>query len=596
MSDTHDERAVPSLQRSQTRRQFLRKAALSSLGLSVAGVLAACAESATAPTNTAAPAVAAAPTTAPATARPALPASAVSGTTAPVASAQPLAAKQGGELTYALATRFDTLDPNVTTFSVVGRMAFHMFDQLVREPNPGQFVPGLAEKWEINATADEYTFFLRKDVKFHDGTPFNAEAVKFTFDRVVDPNTKSQAAFSALGPYQSSTVVDPYTVRVKFKSPYAPFLDSVSQPFLSPVSPTAVQKFGKDFGSNPVGTGPFKFESYRTDNVVRMVKNPDYNWAPSIHRHSGPAYLDAINWRIINEPATRAAALKSGEVQMIDDVPLQEYGEFRGNANFSLLQGVMAGSGYSMMINVTKPPTDDVKVRQALAYATDKANMIKTVWKDVHKPACSVLTSVTFGHDASTCQSFTYDPKKAAALLDEAGWTLSGGDTRKKGGQELVLALFYRSDNPDNVAQATFLQATYQQIGVKLDLRGLAQAGYFDAVRRGDHNMQFWWGPATEPDVVRQYYYSANAEGGTNRSRYKNPEMDKLIDQAAGATNPEQRKMLYAQIQKRVLDEGIMVFFADSQNIFAYQKAKVNDAVLDWSSTYPLLYDTSVNR
>lgn len=584
----------------RTRRQFLRGSMLSVVGLATSGLLAACGETAPSASATsgagATSGAASAPTRA-ATLQPALPASATGGTagTTTGSTASPLAAKQGGELFYALATKFDTLDPNITTFSVVGRMAYHMFDQLVREPKPGQFVPGLAEKWEINATADEYTFSLRKDVTFHDGTPFNAEAVKFTFDRIVDPELKSQAAFSAIGPYASATVVDASTVKVKFKTPYAPFLDSVSLPYLSPVSPTAVQKFGKDFGNNPVGTGPFKFDSYKTDNVVRMVKNPDYKWAPAVYRHQGAPFLDAISWRIINDPTTRIAALKAGEVQFIEDVGAQNYAEFQSNSNFQLIEGVQAGSGWSMMLNVTKAPTDDVKVRQALGWATDRAGIIKTVWKGLYQPACSVLTSITFGYDATTCQTYTYDPKKAAALLDEAGWTLSG-ETRKKNGQELTIALYYRSDNPEFTAVATFLQASLPQIGIKVDLHGLAQAGYFDAVRKGEHNVQFWWGPATDPDVVRQYFYSANADGGTNRSRYKNPEMDKLIDQAAGFTDPEKRKQVYAQIQQKVLNEGIMVFIADSKNIFAAQKAKVSDITLDWSSSYPLLYDASVTK
>ena len=128
---------------------------------------------------------------------------------------------------------------------------------------------------------------------------------------------------------------------------------------------------------------------------------------------------------------------------------------------------------------------------------------------------------------------------------------------------------------------------------MKVELNGLAQAGYFDAVRRGDHNMQPWWGPATDPDVVRQYYYSKNADGGTNRSRYKNPEMDKMIDEAAGFTDPEKRKQAYAAIQKKVLDEAIMIFIADSKNLYTANKTRVKDVSLDWSSTYPLFYDAS---
>ncbi len=506
------------------------------------------------------------------------------------------APQAGGELAYGLTNRFDTLDPNVTTFSDVGRIAFHLFDPLVWESKAGNFVPGLAERWEVNSTADKYTFHLRRNVKFHDGTPFNAEAVKFTFDRIVNPDLKSQSAFSAIGPYASSTVIDPYTVVVNFKRPFAPFLSSVAQSILAPVSPEAVKKYGKDFGTHPVGTGPFMFDSYRTDSAVRMVKNPDYQWAPSFFKHQGPPYLDAISWRIIPESSTRLAALRSGEVHIIQDVPTQDYRNLQGDGSIQLLQGNLSGSGWTMMINVTKPPVDDVKVRQALEWGVDKVGMIKALWQGLYKPACSPLTSSTFGFDPATCNVYTYDPKKAGALLDEAGWKMGPDGVRRKDGQELVLGLYYRSDNSDFAAMATFLQSMYQQIGVKIDLHGLARAGYFDAVRSGQHHLQFWWETGTDPDVVRILFYSANADGGTNRNRYKNAETDKLIDEAAGTTDPAKRQQLYTQIQMKVLNEAIMVYFADPLNIFAYQKSKLNGVMLDWSGTNLLFYDTGLNR
>jgi peptide/nickel transport system substrate-binding protein len=143
---------------------------------------------------------------------------------------------------------------------------------------------------------------------------------------------------------------------------------------------------------------------------------------------------------------------------------------------------------------------------------------------------------------------------------------------------------------------ATFLQAMYQPLGVNMDLQGLSQGGYFDAVRQGLHNLQFWWETGTDPDVVRVLFYGANADGGTNRNRYKNAEMDQLIDQAAGTTDSTQRQQLYAQIQKKALDEAIMAFFADPLNIFAAAKAKVTNAVLDWSSTNLLLHGATVSK
>jgi peptide/nickel transport system substrate-binding protein len=204
-----------------------------------------------------APSTPAAPPAAAPTQAPPAPTQAPVAPTKPPAPTPTVAPAKGGSLIYGMYTKFDTLDPNVTTFSVVGIIGFELCDPLVWEPSAGNFVPGLAESWSVSTDGKEYTFKLRKDVKFHDGTPLNAQAVKFTFDRIVNPDTKSQTAFSLIGPYDSSEVVDDYTVKVKFKQPYAPFLDSISMPYLSPQSPAAVQAAGKDYGTTTIAcTGP----------------------------------------------------------------------------------------------------------------------------------------------------------------------------------------------------------------------------------------------------------------------------------------------------------------------------------------------------
>ena len=155
-------------------------------------------------------------------------------------------AAMGAEIVVGVPAGFDRLDPNVTTFSRVGNITMHMTDPLVWQQEPGVYVPGLATEWEVNADATEYRFKLRDDVTFHDGTPFNAEAVKFTFDRIVDPETQAQSAFSAIGPYKETEIVNDYEIIVRFNTGYAPFLDSLSGTNLVPVSPTAQQRVGNE--------------------------------------------------------------------------------------------------------------------------------------------------------------------------------------------------------------------------------------------------------------------------------------------------------------------------------------------------------------
>jgi peptide/nickel transport system substrate-binding protein len=484
------------------------------------------------------------------------------------------AAQAKTELVYGLSNNVDTLDPNTTTFSSVGSIMTHVVDRLVSQPKLGTFEPSLAESWTISADVKEYTFKLRKDVKFTDGTPFNAAAVKFTFDRIANPDTKAQTAASLLGDYDGTTVVDDSTVTVKFKSPYAPFLDNVSTTYLGIVSPTAFQKAGAEWGKSIiVGSGPFKLESYTPESSVVLVRNPDYNWAPKSYSVNGPAKLSKITFKIIQEPATRLAALESGEVDFINDTPETDVKRVTDEGKFTVLKIEQPGSGWSLMMNVEKFPTDQLSVRKAIALASDKQGMIDTVFNGLGTPGCSGLTKVMFGYDPKTCTYLPYDPELAKKTLEADGWKMGADGYYAKDGKTLEIGHYFRSDSPRNVAMATFMQADLKKVGIKVTLNGAARAGYFDAVRAGKHNTQNWWDTASNPDaMLRTLFWSKNAGGGTNRNRYKNPAVDKLLDEAAATADSDKEKAIYAQIQKIIADDAVMVFYNDPFLLYAHAK------------------------
>ena len=395
---------------------------------------------------------------------------------------------QGASLQYGISNNVDTLDPNVTTFSSVGVIMSHVFSPLVYQNPLGTFQPGLATEWTINADATEYTFTLREDVLFHDGTPFNAEAVKFTFDRIADPDTVSQLGISLLGPYAESVVVDEYTVTVRFNSSYAPFLNSLSTPYLSPASPTAIETLGADYGvTTVVGTGPFMIESYVPESEVVLVRNEAYAWgSEEIFGMSGASNIERLTFRIIQEPGTRLAALESGEVQFIDNVPQLDVARLNEDANFVVTQIEQPGHGYSLMMNQEQAPTDELAVRQAIALSIDKEGFIAVVFNNFGTPGCSPLTKVMFGYDPASCDYLPFDRERAGMILDEAGWVDGDGDgVRERAGVPLQIQHWYRSDSPLNVAIATYLEADLATVGIDLVLNGAAQAGYFDAVRSG---------------------------------------------------------------------------------------------------------------
>jgi peptide/nickel transport system substrate-binding protein len=509
---------------------------------------------------------------------------------------RPALAQGATTLTYGMAGGFDTLDVTTTTFTRVGRIGLHIVDPLVWSTGPGQYAPGLATSWTVSPDATVYTFKLREDVKFHDGTTFNAEAVKVTFDRIVDPETRAQTAFSFIGPYDRSEVVDRSTVRVRFKSPHASFLNSASSPYLGIISPAALQRYGRDFGRVVfVGTGPFMLQSYRTDAEVRLIRNPNYNWASRVFRHEGLPYLQSIVYRIIPEEATRLATLETGESLFIEDVPTSDYQRLKGARDKVLLEIPQAGSGWSLMMNQQRVPMNEIGLRRAVMHAIDKDGLVRTVWNGVFKPACSPLTPNMFGFDPETCRKAPYSADQARRLLEEAGWRLGPDGVRAKDGQRLRLE-FFMQPNQKQQEMAAFIQANLRQVGVEVVLNVLARAAYLDAVRQGRHHFQFWWDTGTDPgQMMRILFHSSNAGGGTNRNNYRNQEMDQLITQIGAIADPVRRKDVIVKAQQKALDDAVMVYLADPPSLYAHDRT-VSGVWVDWGGNYPYFYDTRIQR
>lgn len=476
-------------------------------------------------------------------------------------------------LTYGMGGNFDQVDPNLTTFTRVARATIHVVEPLVWQPEAGRFEPGLATEWSVNDDATEYTFRLREGVTFHDGTPFNAEAVKFTFDRIVDPEMKAQTALSLLGPYERTEVLGEHEVRVVFSTPFAPFLDSASSPNLGIISPTAYAEAGEEaWGMDVlVGTGPYRFVSYTPDSEIVLERNDDYAWASEFLGVSGPAAIERIVYRIVPEPATRTASLETGESDFIEEVAEIDFGFLQDRNDITTVALPQSGSGWSLMMNRQNPPTDELAVRRAIQLASDREGMTLAIWNGLGEAACGPISAVTFGFDPSTCDTYRYDPEQARAVLEEAGWVDSDGDgIRERDGETLTIGHYYRAESALSQQMADYMKADLATVGIEVELNGLSRSGYFDAVRTGQHHTQNWWDPFTDPSGMRILFHSENAGGGTNRNNYIDAEMDELLAQAAATPDPERRKALYAQIQAKVKDEATMVFYNDPASLYAY--------------------------
>ena len=204
------------------------------------------------------------------------------------------APKKGGTLRASTDAHPPILDPHTATTTWCTTVTQNIFDQLVAQGPDQEFYPWLASSWEVSADGSAYTFKLRKDVKFHDGTPFNAAAVKFNVDRLLDPNTKTGLSTSLVSAIKGAVVKDEFTVTLELKNPDAVFLLNLSDAALGIVSPAGVQKWGQDFGRHPVGSGAYIFKEWKENLNITLVRNEDYRWPPPFYRNQGPVFPDQL--------------------------------------------------------------------------------------------------------------------------------------------------------------------------------------------------------------------------------------------------------------------------------------------------------------
>jgi len=501
-------------------------------------------------------------------------------------------AAQGGELSFALATSPDSLDPHTSGLAVAVRVIRTLYDSLVVQLPDNTIKPWLATEWTISDDGKSYTFKLRQDVKFHDGTPFNAEAVKFNFDRILDPATKAANAAALLRPYESSEVVDEFTIKLNLSTPSRAFLGNLSQALLGIVSPTAAKKYGDQFSKNPVGTGPFKFVKWDENAEIKVERNPDYKWGPELVTNRGAALLDAISFRIVPEEATRIGSVQSGQVLAAETVPPQNILTLKSDPAFQVFGANTVGLPYTLFFNLQHAPWNELKARQAVQLTVDVDAIVKTLYLGTYDRAWSPLTPGTFGYDASLEGGVKPDIAKANQLLDELGWTKGADGVREKDGKKLTL--HYVDGTPNREKRndiAVIIQQQLKQIGIAVDVeitkdvRTVVYTNYaYDLYGNSQVN--------SDPNALYALYHSFDPKGPASLSKLADPQIDKLLEQGAVENDDAKRADIYKQIQQSIIQNAIILPIY----VFPYTVAaakSVNGLVFD-SLGYPLFNDVSL--
>lgn len=501
---------------------------------------------------------------------------------------------EGGTFVYGIAGTQVSLDPAVAATAITSVVNRNVFDSLVAQTGPDTFEPWLAKEWTISGDGRTYTFTLREGVTFHDGTPFDANAVKVSLDHVVDPNTKSAYAASLIAPYQESRVLSNNVIEVVLKQPFTPLLQALSTPSLGIQSPKALAEPTANY--KPVGTGPFTFVQWEQGKSETLAKNPNYTSPPPGASHEGPAHLDKIVFQFIAEDATRYGALTSGQAQGIAGVPTISADDLAGRDGFTLSTTETPGLNYNVYLNQTRGALQDVTVRRALSSAIDVKTLVDNIYFGHYPVADNPLSRTTAAYDSSASSKLaSYNPDEAKRLLDQAGWNQTDSEGyRVKDGQRLSLVWPYwpegTRDQREVVAEG--IQAQAKSVGIDIQRPTVDTGTYVDKyLIGGQYDIVDVSFARPTPDVLRFAFYSTNtyANAGGNVALVNSPEIDKWVTEAAATTNSEQSVKDYSSVQHEVLKQAYIVPIYTPVSLAGFSNS-VRGLQID-AQTYPRFYD-----
>jgi peptide/nickel transport system substrate-binding protein len=437
---------------------------------------------------------------------------------------------RGGDLVFATAMNIATLDPAFSKDTSERYAYYAMYNTLVGYDKDFNLVPELAEKWEISPDGKTVTLHLRTGVKFHDGTPFDAAAAKWNLDRILDEKTNSPLRGSLTPPLNGVTVVDPQTIQLALATAWRPLLAALGERPGFMVSPTAVQKYGADYGVHPVGTGPFEFVSFQQDDHLQLKRFDGY-W------DAEKTYLDSISIRNVPEQQVQLTMLRTGEAHIADGLTAQLATTVQGDPSVAVDQA-STGKWWAMQMDCDKPPFNKPELRQAVAHATNSNGVKSTIFLDKARLAIGPIGVGWAYSDAESTPIYGYDLEKAKQLVQQAGAT--------------GLTVDYRNDSSsDAQAIVQLLQADYDKTGLKLNVGTVPASDYYTQVSDDQLNWSLTsWMPRADPDGLLRLIL--HTDGAQNSTGYSNPEVDRLLDQAAGISDTHTAAPIYQQIQQIV--------------------------------------------
>jgi len=471
------------------------------------------------------------------------------------------------------------LDPALESDGESIKVCSNIYSNLVRfKFGSTEIEPDLATEWSVSNAGLTYTFKLRKNVLFHDGSPFNADSVLFSLNRqrLKDhPFHKTGGAWQYWEAMSMNKIIkdikkiDDFTVEFDLLKPNAPFIANLAMHFAAIVSPTAVKKDKKNFKRNPIGTGPFKFKKWVKNQIIMLEANPQY--------FEGKPKLDKLVFKSIPDNSTRFLEMLSGKIDVMDFPNPSDIKELAKKDNIKFIKQAGMNIGYVAM-NMKKPPFNNKKVRHAINMAINKKAIIDNIYEGYGQVAKNPIPPVLWGYN-NAVKDFEYNPEKAKQLLKEAGF--------EKGFTTTLFALpISRPYNPNGKKVAEAIQADLKKVGITVKITTFEWGTYLDKVTKGEHEMAMlgWSGDNGDPDNFLYVLLDKDSvPSGQNIAFFENDDLHKLLIEAQKISDQSKRASLYKQAQVIIREEAPWVNIAHSVEVLPMKK-RVKNFKLDPTS------------
>ncbi|MDN3310290.1 TIGR04028 family ABC transporter substrate-binding protein [Microbacterium oryzae] len=489
--------------------------------------------------------------------------------------------QEGGTLTYLEPQTWNTLYPPAAGFYPNGGIVDNIADRLLyQNPETLELEPWIAEDWQVNDDATEYTFTLREGVTYSDGSPLDAENVVRNLDLFGkgDPD-RALTVSEAINNYDRGEVVDDRTVRFHFTAPSPGFAQAVSTINSGLVSNETLERTGEEFGpgnaTEIIGSGPFVIADEEIGTEISLEVREDYDWAPPSLEHQGRAYLDGIDYLVVPEDSVRVGTVTAQQAHIARQVEAPDETQFDADG-LSLLAAATNGVNNGLSFRFRDPILEDIDVRKALVAGIDREQIVETLFTDSYPLATGALATTALGY-TDTSEYYQYDPDKAAELLDGAGWEIGSDGVREKDGQKLSLTFNEALPQPRSAEVVTLIQEQLGELGIEVNLLPGDQAAQ-DAARVEVGTLQVYHSMVgrADFDVLKSQYHSGNRNtllNGYPDGSIGDEELDQLLQQVASTPTEEGRAEASAAAQQRMAEQAYILPIFEEPQVFGFVDA-----------------------